>query len=310
LNLTAPNTATLSVSAFDANNNSVSVPVTWSVSDPTIATIAADGSSAQLTPGAKRGSVTVTAQSVTGLTDNASVTILLPPSSMVLASGGGQTGKVGSSLAQPAIVKVLASDNQGVPGVAVTFAAPTGGAVGSTSVVTDANGQAQTTLTLGTAAGPQSFAAAATGVGGSLSVAIPATATPGDPAAVIAASGSGQQDTVKHALKAPFVAKVSDQYGNAVPNVVVSWTSTAGSGSLSGATSTTNGDGLASISYTLGAQPGPETVTASVSGLASAATFSAQGIPSGPAAIAIAMPDRYVLTRVRSPRQAPGLPAR
>ena len=303
-NLTAPNTATFTVSAFDANNNSVSVPVTWSVSDPTIASIAVNGSSVVVTPGAKRGTVTVTAQSITGLTDNASVTIALPPSSMVLVSGGGQTGKVGSSLAQPAVVKVLATDNQGVAGVAVTFATPTGGAVGSTTVVTDANGQAQTSLTLGTAAGPQSFAAAATAVGGALSVAIPATATPGDPASIIAAGGAGQQDTVKHALKSPFVAKVSDQYGNAVPNVVVSWARTAGTGSLSGTSSTTNSDGLASIGYTLGAQPGPETVTASVSGVASPATFGAQAIPAGPAGISIAAGDAQS-GRVLQPLGAP-----
>lgn len=289
--LVAPSTATFTMTAFDANNNAVSVPVTWSVSDPTLATIAANGSSAVLTPGTKRGTVTVTARSITDLSDNASVTISLPPTSMTLVSGGGQSGKVGSTLAQPAVVRVLASDNQGVPGVTVTFAPATGGAVGTTNAVTDANGQAQSTLTLGNTAGPESFAAAATGAGGALSVSIPETATAGDPAAIVPASGGGQQDTVKHALKNPLVAKVTDQFGNPVANATVSWARTAGSGSLAGASSTTNADGLASMSYTLGDKPGTETVTASVSGATSSATFTVQAIPAGPAAIAIVSGD-------------------
>jgi hypothetical protein len=112
---------------------------------------------------------------------------------------------------------VAANDGIGVAGVTVNFAAPTGGAVGTPSVQTDANGSASTSLTLGSAVGPQAFAAAAQG----FSVSIPATATVGDAATIVAISGGGQADTVKHALKLPLVAKVTDQFGNAVGGVSI-----------------------------------------------------------------------------------------
>lgn len=274
-----PSTVNFTVTAVDANNAPVpNVPVSWSTSDASIATISNSGT---LTTAGKRGTVTVTATTPTNISDNASVTVRFPTSSIVLVSGGGQTGTVGATLAQPGVVRVLASDGAAVPGVAVNFAPPTGGKVGASTVTTDANGLASTSLTLGGAVGPQSFAAAT----GTFSVVIPETATAGDPVAIAAVSGTGQSDTVKHALTLPLVVKVSDQFGNPVSKVAVSWARTSGSGTVSSATSTTGDDGQTSITYTLGSVAGTEIVSATIAGGASAATFTAQAIAGAPAAI-------------------------
>src|SRR5205814_824821 len=147
----------------------------------------------------------------------------------------------------------VASDGIGVSGVTVNFAAPGGGKVGSASVPTDANGSASTSLTLGGVVGPQAFAAVTNG----LTVSISATATVGDPAAIAVVSGSGQQDTIKHALKLPFVVKVTDTFGNPVAGVAVGWSRASGSGTLGAASTVTGADGQASVGYTLGANPGP-----------------------------------------------------
>jgi len=281
LSLVAPATATFTVTATNASDKPVpGTPVSWATSDPSVATITADG---VLTTTGKRGTVTVTATSVTGLTDNATVTVTLPPAAIVVVSGDGQTGRVGTTLPQPATVRVTASDGQGAVGVPVTFAAPTGGSVGPATVSTNADGEATTSLTLGTTAGPQSFVA----VAGDLTASIAATATVGPASAIIALSGSGQQDTVTKTLKAPFVAKVTDQFGNGVAGATVTWARTAGAGTLAGSTSTTGADGTASMGYTLGATPGTETVTASVAGLTTPATFTATAVTGAASAIAV-----------------------
>jgi len=281
-NVIAPAGVNFTAAAFDANNAPVlNAPLVWTTSDATVAAVNAN--TGVVTTTSKRGTATITASTPTNVHDDATLTVSLPPTGMTLVSGGGQTGKVGAALSQPAVVRVIAADGLGVAGVTVNFAAPTGGSVGASSVTTDAQGQASTTMTLGGALGPQSFAAVAVG----FSVSIPATATAGDAGSIVAVSGSGQQDTVRRALGAPFVVRVTDSFGNALSGVTVSWTRTAGTGTLASATSSTNANGQASMTYTLGATPGQETISASVTGVATPATFTATAVAAGPAVIAI-----------------------
>ncbi|HXT17405.1 MAG TPA: Ig-like domain-containing protein [Gemmatimonadaceae bacterium] len=277
--LLSSQTTSFSVTAVDSNNAAITVPfISWTTSDAGLASISSTGG---LTPAGRRGTVTITASTPTGISDNAAATITLPAASISLVSGGGQTGVVGSALPTAATVQVNASDGVGVAGVSVIFSAPAGGSVGTTSAVTDASGRASTTLHLGNAAGPQAFAATA----GAFSIGISETATAGAAAAIAAVSGGGQTDTVGHALKSAFVVKVSDQFNNPVSGTTVSWSRT-GAGALSAATSTTGSDGTASIRYTLGGTPGSETISASVSGVSSPVSFTATAVSGGPANVA------------------------
>lgn len=276
----APSTVTFTVSAFDANNTAVaSVPVSWSTSDPSVATISSSGI---LTTTGKRGTVTVTAVTPTNASDNASLAVALPTSSIVVVSGGGQTGKVGAALGQAATVRVVASDGVGVPNATVTFGAPAGGKVDPSSVLTNASGTASATLTLGGAIGPQSFAA----VAGSFSTSISAIATAGDPKSIAAVSGVSQVDTVLRTLKLPLTVKLADQFGNPVPDVTVSWSRTRGTGAVDAATSVTDGDGQASVRYTLGNVAGIDSVVASATGVTASAIFTEQGLAGAPGVIA------------------------
>jgi hypothetical protein len=279
--LVAPATLTFTVTGTDASNAPVSgpIPVDWASSDPTVATISTSGT---LTTTGKRGSVTITATTPSSATDNATVQVSLGASGIVLVSGGGQSGKAGTALTQPAVVQVVASDKIGVPGISVTFTPPVGGLVGASTSTTDANGMASATMTLGRTLGAQSFAAAA----GSFTVAIPATASAGDPAAIAVSSGSGQQDTVTHSLNLPLVARVADKFDNPVPNVTVNWARSGGSGSLSSPTSVTGADGQASVSYKLGSVVGADTIVASTAGVSTTAIFTVRGISGTPASIA------------------------
>ena len=280
---------TFTAAAFDANNAPVpDALVAWASSDPSIATISSDG---VLHPAGARGTVTITASTPSGASDNASVTIVLPPASISLVSGAGQTGKAGALLPAPAVVQVSSADGAGVPGITVVFGAPAGGSVGSATATTDGSGRAATTLTLGALAGAQSFVATT----GDFSVAIPAVATAASPASITALSGSGQSDTVRASI-APLVARVTDQFGNPTPGVVVSWKTSSPLAVLGSSTSTTDADGRATMKYTLGTIPGIETVSASAPGVATPAVFTLQTLAGPPTHISIVSGDKLTAT--------------
>src|SRR5690348_1281550 len=127
-----------------------------------------------------RGTVTVRAVSPLppGLRDSTTIRIVPKPSAIVKISGDGQSGSSGTPLAQPLVVQVNGSDNLGVPGVTVSFAAKTGGgSVDSATVVTDSLGRAGTTVKLGGVLGAQSFTATA----GALSATFAANAASAPP---------------------------------------------------------------------------------------------------------------------------------
>ncbi|MGH3630815.1 MAG: Ig-like domain-containing protein, partial [Sciscionella sp.] len=287
----AGQSAAFTVAAFDADNNLVTdVPILWTTSDASLATIDPNG---VLEPRGRRGSVIVTATTSTGISGDANVTITLPPAAITLLSGGGQTGQVAQTLATAAVVQVTDADGVGLAGLSVSFAAPVGGLVGgqvgAANVTTDANGRASTTLTLGTTAGPERFMATSGGVSTSIAV----TATPGAPAVIAAVSGDRQTSTVG-SLVSPLVVRVSDRFGNPIRGVAVRWLRATGVGALAVTTSTTNEAGEASTTYRFGGIVGDETVSASVDGVASPVLFTLHAVASAPAAIAVVAGDGQV----------------
>jgi hypothetical protein len=60
---------------------------------------------------------------------------------------------------------------------------------------------------------------------------------------------------------------VLDQYGFSTEGVTVAWIITAGGGSLSAASTTTDVNGITSVTYTAGLTPGRATITATVVGI-------------------------------------------
>jgi len=106
---------------------------------------------------------------------------------------------------------------------------------------------------------------------------------PEDPDPVLATvSGSGQSGDVGEPLSAPLVVRVT-QGTQAVVGTTVSWTVTAGGGSVDPASAPTDGTGTASTTWTLGASPGANTVAASAAGVTgSPRTFTATGEDDAP----------------------------
>ena len=92
-------------------------------------------------------------------------------------------------------------------------------------------------------------------------------AGPGVPTTVTISSGSGQSTRVGTAFAQPLVALVTDNLGNPVPNVTVTWTAGgfAPSARFAGPpTTVTNGSGLATIAATANAISGAYTAFANV----------------------------------------------
>jgi len=210
------------------------------------------------------------------------------PTEISLVSGDTQSGIAGAQLATPLTVRVLGSDGRGMQGVSVNFSVMSGGgSVAGNSQTTDAEGVASVAWTLGTTAGPNQVAASAGSLEGS-PITFSATGVAGPAAAVLAHAGMNQSATVGTSVAVPPATKVTDQYGNPVAGVNVSFVVSAGAGTLGATSQATAADGIASAgSWVLGSAAGIQTITASVAGISSVATINATAIPGVPAGIAL-----------------------
>ncbi|HEX6039299.1 Ig-like domain-containing protein, partial [Longimicrobium sp.] len=116
------------------------------------------------------------------------------------------------------------------------------------------------------------------------------------PARGAAVSGDLQRDTVTDELPAALVVRVTDQGGDPLPGQTVTWSVTAGGGTLFAATSQTNAAGEASNRWTLGTVAGDtQRVEARMVDPGSGApvvlaTFRATGLADVPAAVAARAP--------------------
>jgi uncharacterized protein (TIGR03437 family) len=77
-------------------------------------------------------------------------------------------------------------------------------------------------------------------------------------------SGNNQSGNAGSTLSSPLVATVTDNCGNAIPKVPVTWTVTQGSATLTNTVSTSNSGGNVQTSVALGQSPGTVLITVSI----------------------------------------------
>ena len=87
------------------------------------------------------------------------------------------------------------------------------------------------------------------------------------PGSLTKVSGDSQSGTPDSALANPFTVEVKDEDGEAIEGLRVEFSVTAGGGSLSETSATTNANGRAQTTLTLGSEPGVNSVQASVPGV-------------------------------------------
>jgi hypothetical protein len=122
--------------------------------------------------------------------------------------------------------------------------------------------------------------------------------------------GDGQSGRVEQPLANPLVVLVTDESGNAVPGVGVSWAAQGG-GSVSSSTVETGSNGRASVTRILGPEVGEQTTTATVAGLqGSPVTFIAtavEGPPPGGIVITTNPPTEALTGEVFDPAAQPAV---
>src|SRR5581483_3709303 len=122
------------------------------------------------------------------------------------------------------------------------------------------------------------------------------TVTAGAATTLSVNGGNNQTATVNTTVGTDPSVLVTDQYGNPVGGVPVTFAVASGGGSLTGANATTDATGVASVgSWTLGTSAGANSLTASVSGLTSV-TFDATGVSDVAANVAVSAGDGQTAT--------------
>ena len=193
-----------------------------------------------------------------------------PAASVAKLAGDGQTTNSGAAVATAPSVLVKDAFGNPKPGVTVTYATTTGnGSVTAATPTTGASGVAAVgSWTLGNV-GTDTLTATVTGSGITGSpVSFTATSLSANIAANVAAFlGNNQPGLVGYGVNVRPAVRVTNAGGNPVANAAVTFAVASGGGSVTGGSATTNANGVAQVAkWTLGASPGVNTLTATVTG--------------------------------------------
>ena len=213
-----------------------------------------------------RGSVGITG--VTNVFFDATGALI--PGNIEIVSGNNQRATP-NRYTDAMVVRVTDENGRDLQGATVTFSLRgPGGTLSPRSATTDRNGEAEAEL-LPRAAGTYYITASAAGV-----TSVRFTITVGDLAdSIEIVSGDNQSGDPGTDLDDPLVVEVLDEDDDPVSGVTVTFDVTAGGGSLSSTSVTTNSRGRAQTDLTLGDDPGRNSVRASVSGVSERVTFTA-----------------------------------
>ena len=192
---------------------------------------------------------------------------------IVVVLGDSQAATANTQLPQPVVFEVTDTRGRLVVGAPVEFTlgeGSEGGSITPSSANTGPDGRAAATVTLGTRVGQMTGQAKLAGE--DVAAGFVATALPSNANIIQPVSGDLQAGPVGSTLEAPLVVRVTDNFGNPIPNVTVTWSVTGG-GSVSEETTQTGSDGQTSVQRTLGPTAGQQTTLASAQAAGSPVTF-------------------------------------
>src|SRR5204863_227128 len=225
-------------------------------------------------------------------------------------SATSQSATAGTAVRTPPSVIVKDANGNPVGGVAVTFtpAAGSGSVTGGTQTTNGSGIATVGSWTLSATAGSNTLTATSGSLTGS-PVTFTATGTAGAAATIAANSPTSQSATAGTAVTSPPSVIVKDANGNPVAQVAVTFAVAPGNGTITGASQTTNASGVATVgSWTLSATAGPNTLTATSTGLSgSPVTFTATGTAGTAATIAANSPTSQSATAGTAVRTPPSV---
>jgi hypothetical protein len=216
--------------------------------------------------------LTATTPGYNGATFKA-IAVAGPVTGLFRRSGNNQSAPVTTTL--PAPIITVAQDKYGnvVPNEVVTYSdSGLGGIFSANPVTTNNVGLAPVNYTTSTVTGVFSskILASATGLA---SQKFSVTVTAGPAANLVKVSGDGQTASPGTPLPQPLVAKVSDQYGNPVSGVAVSFNDGGAGGAFSSNPVSSGSNGQVSVSYTTPTNTGTGTIQSSAAGVSTGITF-------------------------------------
>jgi hypothetical protein len=189
------------------------------------------------------------------------------PVSMTVQAGDAQTAHSGTAVAVAPAVQLHDAFNNLVSGVVVSFGVTAGGGlVAQAADTTDVNGSASDAWTLGTAGSNTLQASVALGgVTGNPHNFTATALAAGTPTQALIAAGDAQTGLIGFALNVAPAIQVLDSANGPVAGVAVTFAVTGGSGSVTGASTTTDLFGVATVgSWTV--QAGANTLSATATG--------------------------------------------
>lgn len=181
------------------------------------------------------------------------------PATLASLTGVTVEGLAGAALKRPVVVRVVDSAGNPVPQVGLQVA-PTAGTVADSAPATDSAGRAAIVWTLDERAGEQKLVLRARGLP---ALEITARARPRT-AANVAFLDPPVAATAGRELAKPVRVRVTDVYGNPVPQQLVIFQ--ASTGSVNPARVMTAGDGTAATRWTPSRKAGPQSISASLPG--------------------------------------------
>jgi adhesin/invasin len=228
------------------------------------------------------------------------------PTMVTIVAGNNQNVAAGTVLPVNPSVEVRDASMALLANIPVTFAVTGGdGSVTGANATTDASGIATVGgWTLGTTPGVNLMDATVTGVGPET---FTATGVVGPASQIQITAGDAQTATVGTALGSPAQATLQDQFGNGVAGADLTF-APSGTGSVDNTTVTTDANGNASVTWTLGTAAGAQTldVTSTIGGV-TPATANATATADVATTLAISAGDNQSATQGTAVATAPAV---
>ena len=260
----------------------------WHIEDNSVASLDSTG----LLTGKIAGRSTIVAN-VEGVTGKASISVVTPASAIALVAGTNQRTLAGRQLPQAIVVR--ATNRRGGPasGKRVTFKVGEGeGSVDPGTAITDADGRARASWTLGSDPGRQTLFASVENVDSALPIVAEA-----DPiASNTRVSALVDKLTARAGEQLPdsVAIRVTDSTGRVLPDVPVRWAVIDGGG-VSDASTRTDSLGVATVRWTLARKTGTQRLRAQIGlgpGLGIAPlTISASALAGAPTSVTVVSGD-------------------
>jgi hypothetical protein len=279
----------LKARAIDARGHTINgLDAAWHVDDNTVAALDSTG----VLTGRNAGKTLVTAR-IESVSARTGVSVVTPAAAIALVAGSSQRAVAGKALAQAVVVR--ATNRRGAPAASkrVTFRVMEGqGSVDPASVVTDADGRARASWTLGPDPGRQTLFASVENVDSAL--AIEAEADPVAQNTRVVALTDHLSGHAGDPLADTVAIRVTDSTGRVLPDVPVRWVAVDG-GAIEALDARTDSLGIANARWTLSRKTGLQRVRAQV-GLGSGLgipplTISAAALAGPPAGLVTASGD-------------------